>query len=744
MTRTNIIIVKPKIRVVIGIATLILLAQWYLLGPYSAFDFHRWGISSPNQYLSSSPFAGKDPCEFGPKIMEIFNITPQGARVTFHGVNVFGLNYKVYDPSNQLLTSANLKPTSSLITIGYPRLQPGKYRLVLSATTCEGKSEKYFTIPHDDATKNSRLQASNRPQWITKGMDEHLDLRITGEPGNWLLEDFSSPALEDGYEFRYMINSDLVKQSTPLHQYPYQSDSPIRVWKMKTKTGLESVNRWSDKVMNYFFSTDAGKTFSYNVTAGIYTGIFPKGPSKEFIDPIPDGYDPNLKTSQWADLLPPFKLPKGHVFFVNRGEWPVNTMLSQGVTHISHFQLPWEDINEVHRLKQAGLTYFDVQRLENFLQLKPTNGPDDYSKGYNKRWWPHGPFDQQTSIQKANEIQALDAVWIGETLENASWIQQDVPMWGWFYKRLRERYEAEFGSRDIPYYICHNYFQLNRDLITKGREKAKRIIRQPESESGLGVYLKGGTLTSTNLITTSVYLGAPDDQVGSVYKDIYDMILNKSMGYEAGIFLAGFHEWKPNNLFAYHYPEGTFYTYSKLPLDPNVIINYAFLSQVYGKVFVEWGGAGKQTRRDFSPQWAKGLWFPDGTHSPQEGFPYYSKDDGYYSGYNASIDLSAFGIRLYTESFGRLQGNAGSRQYLPFRIDKGPWIQPAQEAADEVVDAYYDRRGFVYSQSKGGKTAWFYLNSFADNKKHLLEVKLPNGRIESRTVAGNSVHVTIE
>ncbi|WP_025763687.1 hypothetical protein [Dyadobacter tibetensis] len=733
---------KRKLSIIIGISVLLFIVHFFFNDLVSVPNVEKLWRASQSEGQAKMPGITSDgPCEFGPKIMEILNVSPTGAHVTFHGVNVFGLNYKIYDRAGKLKTSADLQPKSSMIVIQYPILEEGTYKLILSGTSCDGKSEKEFVVNKATPYSNLRVQAANGPRWITTGMPEHLDLRFSGGPGNWMIHDVSSPPLDEGYEWRYIINGALIKQETPLTSYQYQSNAPIRVLKMKTKKGLESVNRWSDKVKNYFFSTDAGKTFSNNVTSALYTGIFP-GQYPGFVNPIPESYNPDIKNTQWADIMAPIKLPKGHVFIVNRGETPVSTLLSKGVTHISHFQLPWENIKEVERLKHAGLTYFDVQRLENFLQLKPTNGADDYSNGYNKRWWPNGPFDEATATSKADLVQPLDAVWIGETLENASWIQQDVPMWGWYYKRLRQRYEAEFGSRNIPYYICHNYFQLGRDLITKGRQAAKDIIREPASQTGLQVYLKGGSLTNTNLITTAVYLGAPDAQLASLYQDVYDMVLNRRMGYEAGIFLAGFHEWKPNNLFRYEYPEGTFYTFNKLPVDPNVIQAYAFLSQIYGKVFVEWGGAGKQTLRRFSFEWAKGLWYPHGSKEPQEGFPYYSNTNDYYSGYNASVDFSAFGLNLYAQTFAKVDG--GKRQYLKFRIDNGPWIDPEQDYADEVVNAYYDRRGFVYSQSKGGQVAWFYLNSFADNRSHQLEVQLPNGSVRRKTVSSSGVHAVLE
>lgn len=70
-------------------------------------------------------------------------------------------------------------------------------------------------------------------------------------------------------------------------------------------------------------------------------------------------------------------------------------------------------------------------------------------------------------------------------------------------------------------------------------------------------------------------------------------------------------------------------------------------------------------------------------------------------------------------------------------------MTPSQFSAEEIVDAYHDRRGFVYSETKNGQTAWFYLNSFSDNKLHEIEVELPSGAIIKAQVSGNGIHARI-
>ena len=77
-------------------------------------------------------------------------------------------------------------------------------------------------------------------------------------------------------------------------------------------------------------------------------------------------------------------------------------MLKKGVTHISNYQLPWDNIGEVERLKQAGVTYNDVPRIEAFMNLKPS-GADNWSTGYNLKYWPNGPLSEKDATEKANQ-----------------------------------------------------------------------------------------------------------------------------------------------------------------------------------------------------------------------------------------------------------------------------------------------------------------------------------------------------
>jgi hypothetical protein len=686
-----------------------------------------------------------DSCKLGPKLLSVSNVTATQLNGQFYGLDVFKITWLIRDMKGKIVRQGDETPTHSNPRITYNALPAGKYTLSYIGKSCTSlPSTMPFVIPALNGNSNARTSLFV-PKVITKGLDQHMDLTFVPSGNGYLISDNASVTPGNGYEFRYMIGAELVTSGTPLQNYFYAGGRLLRIWKMKTKIGLESTAKWSDRENNGYFSTTAGEGFSYNTTAAFQTLIFPENRQFGFTGAVPESFNPATQVTQWADLAPDMKLPRGHVWVASAGDWPIEKIMSKGVTHIAHHSLPWKNTNRVMQLKNAGVTYNNVPRIEHFLKLNP-NGPDNFKNGYNLRYWPNGPLTKDQAVQKANEADISDAVWIGETMEGTSFMPAEAEMWGHFYKRLKERYQDKWGSKKVPYFIAHNYFMfwpaemsLSRD---KNRAHYKGLLHLPPDQLPKTNFSPGGSLSSTTLIPEAVYLGAPDAHIGQVYESVYRMHLIRQMGYETGIFLFGVHEWRPNNLYRHNYPEGVFYAYNKIPLDPNVIVANGFIAQIFGKVFVEWGGSGKTSNKYFDKEWFKGLWFPHGATDPQNGFPYYAKPNTpSYPGYTGSSDLSYFSQKLYNDTFGKVDGGKGN--FLKFRLDSGKWIIPSQFSAEEIVDAYHDKRGFVYAETKNGETAWFYLNSFADNKLHEIEVELPSGKIVRARVSGNGVHTRI-
>lgn len=690
------------------------------------------------------PVVSLPDCPEGPILGNISNQTATSLSFQFHGVEVHEIDWKI----TKTLADTNAIRRGRISNINgntpgiiYDLLPPGKYWLTINGGNCKEKIKavpKTFSILSQTDGGGGGVIVVPEPEpgaaavsmYIAKGMDDHLNLEITGSSGNWILNDKSNPYLEPDYEFRYLINGQIVLTSSALSGYKYQSNNPLRVIKFKTKVGLQTLNMWGE-TDTYYYSTKAGLTFSYNTTAGMYTGVF----IGDLNTGIPPNFDPRKQTSQWADITS-FELPKGHIFIAPKSEWTIDNQLSKGVTHISHFSLPWENYPEVERMRKAGLTYSDVQRPENFLGLD-ISGPDDWSNGYNSRYWKNGPLNEQQAIEASNRIMC-HIVTINETEEGNSFIDKNNEMWRNIYKPYRARQIEEFDKKGLKSYLCHNYFTLGLpSLANMNRETAKLFGADPNREGNFNPW-KNGSLQDNNLICISIYLNAPDLEIGIMYKNIFQMLNNTRIGQHSAIFLAGVHEWRPNNPHRILYPDGTYYQYEKIPLDPNVIIQNAFISNVFGIGMVEWGGQGKFSGRKLDTVNRGGLWFPTGATTPQGGFPYAAINEPAYTPYMASVDLCAFGTKLYSDTFGKVYN--GTSQYLAYRLDGGNWIYPSQEYANEVIDAYYDQRGMAYAQTKDGKTAWFYINPYADNLSHKLELILPNGNILTKTVSSNGVH----
>jgi hypothetical protein len=85
------------------------------------------------------------PCDAGPEIRSITSITEQGLVLTFHGQNVFGLDFQILK-DGATARSGKITPTSNVLSIGYETLSAGTYTLRLSGNTCIGASTREFTI----------------------------------------------------------------------------------------------------------------------------------------------------------------------------------------------------------------------------------------------------------------------------------------------------------------------------------------------------------------------------------------------------------------------------------------------------------------------------------------------------------------------------------------------------------------------------------------------------------------------
>ena len=474
---------------------------------------------------------------------------------------------------------------------------------------------------------------------------------------------------------------------------------------------------------------------------------------------VPLAFNPVSQTSQWADVAPDMQLPSGHIYvnIASKKGWTQDLIFRKGVTHWTQGAVEDEGGNDAMRARFPTKMYNNVPRTEGMMGLYDA-GPDADGGGYNLKWWPNGPFNEQKAREVGQTRDITPRLWIGENMEGSSYMPYDKPMWGWFYEELIKRFENQKAQDGIPYYVAHNYYWLFGGVdgmpnpyslgeATAAQHKAlystDPSIWQPKT-----AFHNGNTLSKTNLVVLGVYMNVPDLTPDAVFADLHRMEFIKKLGKSAGIFLFGVHEWRPNWGWGIRYPEGTLIRKDKLRLDPNFHMAYAFFAQEYGHVFVEWGVvphqvASKAPLDEYPGIMAGGdFWYPNGQTVAQPGFPHY----GAYNAPNkfnfGGGDWSHWGTFLWQKTFGQVA--SGSPYYCKFRLNNGSWVEREANGAD-VVDAYFQKRGIVRCRISGNKIAIMYYNPYADNTRRTIEIQDPvdPSRTYTTTVCGNGIHATL-
>lgn len=91
--------------------------------------------------------SGLPSCTAGPLILSVTNVTSTGLTFNFHGVNVFGIDWKILNSSGSVLRSNSFTASyPPIVPITFSALTDGNYNLVISGNTCSGGSNKEFTI----------------------------------------------------------------------------------------------------------------------------------------------------------------------------------------------------------------------------------------------------------------------------------------------------------------------------------------------------------------------------------------------------------------------------------------------------------------------------------------------------------------------------------------------------------------------------------------------------------------------
>lgn len=564
-----------------------------------------------------------------------------------------------------------------------------------------------------------------------------LDVSIEGGTCDWRITDRSRYPVREGYEYWYLVNSDLVRSSTPLNGYRYESDAPVRIHKQIFKKGSPFMawwitdgswteGAWGDPNASYIVDRgDLGGAAYYMFKRDTPA---PAAPGRlNWIDPIPREWTPGL-VSTWPDRSPEFSLPDGSMYVHTphaQGQTIAQTF-KKGVTHYSH---RWR--NDEPDLPEDRL-YNDVPQIRALFNLQPPYAPPRLT--------------EEEARRRGREV-FLPHLWIGETQEGTDFLPADDPTWAHFYDEVIQRMEARKARDGRPYYIAHNYYSSMGpafSFVNKKVEDLDFIYRQPPEE--WPAHPLPETIRDTcNLHVVGWYKNPPDNR-DFTYQQIYHMEVARRLGLTSGVFLFPVYEYPPgfSNQIDLSSPAGRFSRSDKAPLSPSELLSAPFLAFEYGNLYVVWDTDYKRSDdpRDIHRSEFKGgsdLWEPD-PGAPAE-FPYaHGPGQGFPATYAQWVyDMTHWGVLLYART-AILAG--GRREYAAFRLDDGPWIEPQTDGSD-VLHAWREQRGIATVRDNGDALCVWYLNPYADNRPHSIEIRHPSNPSLTWTgvVSGDGIHV---
>lgn len=722
---------------------------------YYSFGYNAGGGNNPDP--GDSTIVTPDPnCTEGPTILSVSNVTANGLTTQFHGLNVTLMNYKVLDASNNVVRSGQVVPTSAILNLSFSSALPvGSYTLRLEGANCVGFSTFPFTLSGDNGG-TSPPSGNIIAKFITKGLPEHMNIQVTGTGADKKITDLATLTPPDGYEFRYFINDVELKRNSRLIDYPWPSDVPVAIYKFQIRPDVTNIFTWGRD--EGWKDPNAGATFSYNTTCAFATIIF---------DDAVSGYNINKKVPQWMDYLPDMPATDNKVWVMPKG--PISTtgqLEAKGITNFSKYEITSLSAAEQQALQDAGKTYDEVPQTQVQLSL-PDRGagqwkPDGqvYPYIWNTRFFDYTPgqtepLTLQQGADKGNQYSTAHRIVVFENSEQDHAIGGQWPFWKPYYQNYTNRLQSRFPSR---WRVAHNYFTGainqypdNSDWASKRaaygsnpsvlgfmtRLQAKNFLNAPLSDYPPSSLLPGNNMENVNSACYGLYFNSIQDTPNNPYRMIYAAHLTHKASKYLFAFMQSFYEWNPNNLQETIFPEGKFYKYVKMPHSPAQCVNYALISRVFMDGFIPFSSAAKTDGNfRFDRQyWNNSLWYPNGTSSPQnnDGFPYW-KQPGQSEAFPTTgfEDAIALGMYQYSQTFMQTSGGPGT--FLRFRIDGGAWQEPSNININDVVDAYYDKRGICYGQTKNGKLAVMYMNPYADNSLHTIEYQY-NGVTYSMQVA---------
>lgn len=225
-------------------------------------------------------------CTSGPKITSVLYSNQTSLRILFAANMVYNFLWRIKSGSTVVRSGdidmtiggvpgpAVFSPSNQPI-ITYAALSNGSYTLEIEGGSCSSVPDSEpFTISDGEETPEPPVVTGPvTPKIETRGLLEHMNIQIAGSSENWTISDIATnEPVKSGYEYYYQVGNHVLKQSSLLTNYKYESNRPLRIIKTKPKIGLSSLNAYD------YDGPDAGDFFSKNTTMAICIIVFNESP----------------------------------------------------------------------------------------------------------------------------------------------------------------------------------------------------------------------------------------------------------------------------------------------------------------------------------------------------------------------------------------------------------------------------------------------------------------------------------
>lgn len=455
--------------------------------------------------------------------------------------------------------------------------------------------------------------------------------------------------------------------------------------------------------------------------------------SLNWIDFIPETYTPD-QFAKWGDVSPNFSVEPGKIY-VPGTPMAGNTVVdsfNKGVTHAS-----------IHLVNASGET------------IPQTKWYNDVPRTFEIWGVPDAPFRRNESQSRARgqAVNISSRLWVGETMEGASWLDPEFPEWGWFYQELIARYEAQKAIDGVPYYVAHDYGgPWGNDFYSLGLgglNEKRAAYTQPKNALPSSFYHRKQQLCNAHF--GGVYVNYFDDR-DTIYAKIFEMEVAERFGLVNGLFLFPVYEALPGWEHAIYTdnPAGKMGVSDKQPLPASDLMTYAYVAHDWGKALITWGQPHQATRNPnklavLPAEWGTlgpGKWrWQRATGSPTN-FPFvdYFAEPTFPAAISTKQwDLLHWGIHAHQVSASTW---GGEYRYATFRLSSGSW-RPRETDGSDVLWAYRDKVGIARVRKQGDYRKIVYLNPYADGIARTIEIQDPwdSNIVYTSSVAGPGIHV---